>query len=301
MKKITLLFIVLLAVFSLKTIAQGFNISFESTEGFTLGELNGQNGWLANATYSPFVNIVDTQSTDGSNSLYFQNDPNGPVPGGSITGAVSPTINYGDVTFTVDLFLESGANPSEFNIILQSLATNALTSRVAFFNGDILVADTVPTLQFVNVGTFTPDVWLEFKIVHDFVGGSLEYYVDDTLIYTGNVVNGTSIDQMLLFSSFNQTGIYVDNVNFTTPSMNVEEFSDLNFEIYPNPTTEVINITAKNPYKINAVSIYDMTGKKIDAKLSANQSVNVSSLSTGTYILVVDTDKGKQNVKFVKK
>jgi hypothetical protein len=301
MKKITLLFTVFLVAFTLKTEAQDLNISFESTEGFTLGEINGQNGWVANPTYSPFVNIVDTQSTDGSNSLYFETDPNGPVPNNGITGAVSPTLSFNDVTFTVDLFVESGLNPSEFDVILQSVASNALTSRVVFFDGDILVVDAVPTPQFVSAGTYTPDVWLELKIVHDFVNGVIEYSIDNAVVYTGNIVNGTSIDQMLLFSSFNQTGIYVDNVNFTTTTMSVEEFNNINLEIFPNPTTDILNIRTNNIFEINNISIYDMSGKKLEANLDSNNSVKVDHLSSGTYILVVDTNKGSQTERFIKK
>ena len=216
-----------------KTIAQDLSLSFESSEGFTLGEINGQNGWEANPTYTSFINIVDNKSTDGSNSLYLENDPNGPVPNGSITGAVSPSINFDDVTFTVDLFVESGQNPSEFDVILQSAASGALTSRVAFLDGDILIVDALPAPQFINAGTYTPDVWFELKIVHDFINGNIEYSIDDTVIYTGNVVNGTNIDEMLFLSSFDQTGTYVDNVNFST-TLDVEDFDESDFEFFIN-------------------------------------------------------------------
>ncbi len=300
MKKITLLLIMCIAMFSLKTNAQDLSISFESTEGFTLGEINGQNGWVTNPTYSPFVNIVDTQSTDGSNALYFQDDPNGPIPNNGITGAVSPAINFNDVTFTVDLFLESGANPSEFDVILQSVASNAVTSRVVFFDGDILVIDAVPDLQFVNAGTYSSDLWFELKVEHDFVNGTIEYSIDNTVIYTGNLVNGTNIDQLLLFSSFNQTGVYVDNVNFTIPTMGAEEFNSRSIDIYPNPTTDIITIKPNNTFKINALRIYDLSGKQFEAHLNPNYTLNVDFLSSGTYVLVMDTDKGTKSAKFVK-
>ena len=300
MKQVTLLLLVFVVFLVTKTTAQDLSLSFESSEGFTLGEINGQNGWTANPTYSPLVNVVDTKSTEGSNSLYFEDDPNGPIPDGGITGAISPTINFDDVVFTVDLFVESGQNPSEFDVILQSVASDALTSRVAFLNGDILVVDAVPGLQFVNVGTYTSDVWFELKIVHNFMTGTIEYSIDDTLIYTGNVVNGTNIDQMLLFSSFNQTGIYVDNVNFST-TLNVEEFENVNIDIYPNPTADIINIKTDNSLSLDDVRIYDMSGKEFEAHLNPDHSVNVDFLSHGVYHLILVTDKGKQRIQFMKK
>ena len=300
MKKITLLLLVFVVFLTAKTTAQDLSLSFESSEGFTLGEIDGQNGWVANPNYSQLVNIVDTKSTDGSNSLYLENDPTGPIPDGGITGAISPTIDFDDVVFTVDLFVESGQDPSEFDVILQSVASDALTSRVAFFDGDILVVDAVPGLQFVNIGTYTPDVWFELKIVHDFINATIEYSIDDNIIYTGNVVNGTNIDQMLFFSSFNQTGIYVDNVNFST-TLNVDEFENINIDIYPNPTADIINIETNNALDLKNVSIYDMSGREIETNLNADHSVNVDFLSPGIYFLILVTDNAKQRIKFVKK
>jgi len=300
MKKITFLFLISIAISSLKTNAQDLSISFESTEGFTLGEINGQNGWVTNQTYSPFVNIVDTQSTDGTNALYLEDDPNGPLPNNGITGAVSPAINFNDVTFTIDLFVESGPNPSEFDVILQSVASNALTSRVVFFDGDILVVDAVPDLQFVTAGSYTTDVWFELKVEHDFVNGTIEYSIDNTEVYTGNLVNGTNIDQMLLFSSFNQTGIYADNINFTIPTMRAEEFNSPSIDVYPNPTTDIITINTIDNHNIHGVSIYDLNGKKFESHLNPDHSINVDFLSTGTYLLVIETDKGTKSSKFVK-
>lgn len=301
MKKITFLFIVFLAVFTLKTSAQDLSFSFESSEGFTLGEVGGQNNWIANPTYGQFVNVVDTESTDGNFSIYFSGDPNGPIPNNGITGIEAPAFNFTDVTFSVDLFLESGVDSSEFDVILQSPTQNALTSRVAFLNGEILIADAVPTPQFVIAGSYTNDVWFKLKIIHDFTNGALEYYIDDALLYTGNVVNGTIIEQMLLYSSFNQTGIYVDNINFTSNTMSVEEFANINLEIYPNPTTDAIYIKSDNTLAVNDVHIYDLSGRKFEANLNADYSVNVDYLSSGNYLLVVDTDKGTQSIQFIKK
>jgi hypothetical protein len=299
MKKITLLFSLL---FALNLQAQSLlSYSFESGEGFTLGEINNQNGWASNPNYSQFVNVVDSQSTDGSFSLQFQPDPNGPIPGNSITGTGISSLNFLDVTFTADLFVESGLNPSEFNIILQSPSANALTSRVVFFDGTIILVDSNPNPQFVNAGTYTSDTWFELKIVHDFTGGTIEYFIDDNLFYSGNVVNGTNIEEMLLFSSFNQTGFFIDNIRFSNNVLNTEEFTDLNLSVYPNPTTERLFIENADHLEIKFLTCFDVTGKQHDLLMSADQSINVSNLNAGLYILNLQTDLGNQSLKFIKK
>lgn len=298
MKNSTFLFIALL-LSTLSFNAQQL-ISFEAGEGFTLGEINGQNGWMSNPNYTTFVNVVDTQSTDGTNSLYFSADPNGPIPNNSITGTGINGFNFGDITFTADIFVESGANPSEFNIILQSLTQNALTSRVVFFDGTIILVDSVPNPQFVTAGNFTPDVWFELKIIHDFTAGTIEYFIDDTLFYTGNVVNGTGIEEMLLFSSFNQTGFYIDNINFTPNNLNTDQFESVEIDIFPNPATDKLSLRSNN-VPFNSARIFDFAGREYAVSLNIDNSINVNDLSSGMYILKVETDLGTKNLKFIKR
>jgi len=68
--------------------------------------------------------------------------------------------------------------------------------------------------------------------------------------------------------------------------------------ISPNPTSDILNI--KTDSKINAVSVVDMTGRKIEVKMNGSQ-VDVRSLSTGTYLITVETKEGTSTQKFIKK
>jgi len=299
MKKITLVLAALLFGIYISDAQQ--LISFEASEGFTLGEINGQNGWTSNPNYTTFINIVDTQSTDGTQSLYFSADPNGPIPNNSITGTGINGFNFGDITFTADIFVESGLSPSEFNIILQSLSQNALTSRVVFFDGTIILVDSIPNPQFVTAGTFPLDVWIELKIVHDFTAGTIDYFIDDNLFYTGNVVNGTGIEEMLLFSSFNQTGFYIDNINFTPNTLSSSAFEDAVVEVYPNPATERLFFTSGSNDMIKSVQVFDLAGRAYEVDLNSDRSINVDFLTSGMYILNVETTNGIQKLKFLKR
>ncbi|UKB77271.1 T9SS type A sorting domain-containing protein [Chryseobacterium sp. MEBOG07] len=84
----------------------------------------------------------------------------------------------------------------------------------------------------------------------------------------------------------------------------ITEKSNVGVTVYPNPVTDVINVTSKDA-KINLVSVIDMTGKSIKTVLSSDKkndaSVNVSELTAGNYILIIDTEKGRFNKKFIKK
>ncbi len=291
MKKITKLFLCFFVVCSIKVTAQDLSISFESDEGFNLGEINGQNNWVSNPDLSPLITITDERSSDGDRSLHLQGDPNGSIPGGNITGTLSPDIAFdGQVTSTVDVWIESGdeTTSSEFNLIAQSPSQGFLTSRVIFFNGEILVLDTSSTnpedLEFKMAGTYPEDQWFELKIEYDFNAETIEYYIEDDLILTGDVYAGTNIEQIIFFSSFNQTEAFIDNINFMSESMSVQQVVDFNFSVYPNPTSNMLKISGQNISEINEAQIYNIAGKQVKAELNQDKSIDVSHLPSGVYI-----------------
>lgn len=69
-------------------------------------------------------------------------------------------------------------------------------------------------------------------------------------------------------------------------------------KIYPNPTSDILNI--KTDFKINAVSVVDISGRKVNVKLDGNK-VDVRGLSAGTYLINVETKDGISTEKFIKK
>ena len=80
------------------------------------------------------------------------------------------------------------------------------------------------------------------------------------------------------------------------------ELDLVNLKVYPNPTKDVINIDYKDV--ITKVEIYDLNGRQIISQaLNANtNSLSVSSLSSGTYLIKIETKANEVSiVKFVKK
>lgn len=69
------------------------------------------------------------------------------------------------------------------------------------------------------------------------------------------------------------------------------------FNIYPNPTSEFLNVVSTK-YDIQKVHIYDLSGKQI---LSESKSrIDVSKLPSGVYMLIIKTQEGNKNFKFIK-
>ena len=100
--------------------------------------------------------------------------------------------------------------------------------------------------------------------------------------------------------SFNSNGKVVDKtLTVISSSLAVNDnVKKINLSIYPNPTTDVLNVKTQD--KIVEVSVFDVTGKAINTKL-IDGKINVSQLLKGNYILRITTDKAVYQEKFIKK
>ncbi|MFK7784553.1 MAG: T9SS type A sorting domain-containing protein [Crocinitomicaceae bacterium] len=83
-----------------------------------------------------------------------------------------------------------------------------------------------------------------------------------------------------------------------------EELLDASIQVYPNPAVSVINIVSGDA-PIMSYSVLDMNGREVIQKiLNTNETeleLSLESLSEGTYIVEVNTTKGKVYKPFVKK
>src|SRR5690606_23589009 len=121
----------------------------------------------------------------------------------------------------------------------------------------------------------------------------------------------------LLFASFLSQNINVeevssrvDNIKITAlKSVPPEVLSTANFlaekfNLYPNPATNVVNITNNENMFVKEVTVYDTTGKLISTQNYNNETeiqLNVENLASGTYLLHLQTAQGIAVKKMVKK
>jgi len=81
----------------------------------------------------------------------------------------------------------------------------------------------------------------------------------------------------------------------------VGTFANSEFSIYPNPAKNVLNIKSNDSITMKNASVYDLNGKLILSSSIVNDSINVDSLSTGSYILILkDNNEKEYTQKFIK-
>ena len=79
-------------------------------------------------------------------------------------------------------------------------------------------------------------------------------------------------------------------------ALGVDEFSEVAIKLYPNPTSDYLNIAGINGKTF--IEIYDPLGKRILSKMidEGQTLIDVSQIRTGIYLFKL-TDAGKSMVK----
>lgn len=90
------------------------------------------------------------------------------------------------------------------------------------------------------------------------------------------------------------TGFVIKLPNLATN----ESVSKSKVSIYPNPVKNILNITSAN--KIADVEIYNFVGQKIATEALKNNTLDVSELAKGAYVLKVKNGSASESIKFIK-
>lgn len=90
---------------------------------------------------------------------------------------------------------------------------------------------------------------------------------------------------------------FQSNTGFDS-SVSIEELNSPFINLYPNPSSDYISIDINEPFEIN---ILDLNGRFIFSEsLMPSESINIKSLSTGSYLLEISEGDKKVVTKFIK-
>tara|TARA_B110000046_G_scaffold185774_1_gene229228 strand:+ start:1324 stop:3024 length:1701 start_codon:yes stop_codon:yes gene_type:complete len=90
-----------------------------------------------------------------------------------------------------------------------------------------------------------------------------------------------------------------DLIPLPTAFVGVNELTELEFNIFPNPTTEFITINVENNETINEIIITDINGRIVQTS-SFSKQISVSELEEGMYFLNINTAEGISTRSFIK-
>ena len=115
--------------------------------------------------------------------------------------------------------------------------------------------------------------------VGDFITGDAQIYFDFNAPIITNMVS-TEV---------------VDNLNTTT-----YDFSE-SLKVYPNPTRKQVYLTTTQNLEIEKVTVYNLQGKSLLNFDKDLETLNVEDLSTGIYLMKIETNRGVINKRLIKK
>jgi hypothetical protein len=269
MKKKLLFGMLTLASLAVNAQTTIFNETFDSGTGTSM-----PNGWIRTSIGSSSGNL--------GWRVYSMAQM---VPMG-FSGKVIATqaLSADNLLYSPDINLVAG---STYTLTFQ-VASNTEQGNYASDNNYAVYV--VPAATGVYDGTQTP-VFQELLTVAD----AAQARTVDLSAYAGQNIR-------LVFRHYNTSArsLVFDNVKVTQQSvLGTSEASVKNqVAIYPNPTTDYINVKAK--YGIINTEIYDATGRKVSSQFNTDK-VDVRNLQTGNYIINIETKEGKTSGKFIKK
>ena len=101
-------------------------------------------------------------------------------------------------------------------------------------------------------------------------------------------------DYSLVYSfTFNGETTILDEI------LETQSIPDLNISVYPNPSTDIIQINGEKQ-KDSQFQIISTAGLEVEHGSVPEEGIPVSNLSSGMYILVIDSSKGMSTTKFYK-
>lgn len=95
--------------------------------------------------------------------------------------------------------------------------------------------------------------------------------------------------------------IVTNTATSTFQVLGTDEFNLNNsLTLYPIPVKDNLNFSFKNNEITSSISIYNLLGQLIQTVTNPSDSIDVSNLQSGSYLIKVITDKGISSGKFVK-
>jgi len=125
--------------------------------------------------------------------------------------------------------------------------------------------------------------------------------------YDDNPVKLMIMNSIIAYSDDTIMGLKIDNINLSaqnfTPTVGVDGFISSKFNVFPNPATDVVTITNNENIGIEEILMYDINGKTVKEQKGKTENeiqLDVSNLSSGTYLLHIKTSQGTAIKKLIK-
>ncbi len=290
------------------------------------GATAGQGGWVTNRQANASATAMITPETGKGNVVSFTT--NGNLSAEYVTvlqnkGILTALWNNRTAGNNVLKYEYEVYGTGWFNAYSGTFLSTSAIIRMRLASSSNYLIDTYQNataspykiLKNYTATTFPHNMWLKIELFVDYDNKKLYSYIPTLNLFVADVANpSTSLafDNIWFATDNLKPGAIVkyDNIKLTAlPSvpayiLSANEMVSAKFSMYPNPATNVVNITNSENMLVEQVTIYDSNGKELNTQNFNNESqiqLNVENLVSGTYILQIKTDTGLAVKKLIKK
>jgi hypothetical protein len=223
---------------------------------------------------------------------------------------VRSTANTGSIKYDCYMFADGSIGEVYLAPVnLSSITNPSLTFSVAHREYTAAYSDVLEVEVSTNCGATWTNIYSKAGSVLSTGAATTAAYTPaaaaDWRVETVNISSVSSASSALFkFKATSNYGnnIYVDNINIGTASL--EALTQTSFNVYPNPASDLVNISFEGENTDYSISLMDIQGRVISSREIANASgEQVVSFSTenvakGSYIVTV-TSNGSTTTKNV--
>ncbi|WKW46844.1 T9SS type A sorting domain-containing protein [Myroides sp. JBRI-B21084] len=210
-------------------------------------------------------------------------------------GAINPVYLCASITYKDSGIHTIGAAGMDgknvllpFNTWIKIITYLDYTNRKAYFE--------IPSLNIVHGSDFLTNV-TSTNLIQDYKPAtiSLNTYFFETP------------DQPKVITRNKYDNIQITALKEVPPNviaLSTNEQLATKFNLYPNPATNVVNITNAENMQVNQITVYTLAGKQVSTQAYNNPTeiqLNVEHLASGTYLLYLQTAQGTAVKQFIKK
>lgn len=270
----------------------------DNFESYTIGNLGTQGGWARDGGSASSVKVA---TIDGAHGKSMQMN----TTASSSTQWIFKGINMGlanpdNEVFRTEIDMYTGNNWAEMQMY-ESDGTNyyAIFDIYLSPTNGAWLADQADFDADLSGELLTPNIaantWYKVIVTYNISEGTMNVSINGTNYgpFAKEAYHyPTEID--LVASGTNNAG-YDNIVIAADAALAVSNVNKTKVNVYPNPTTEVLNITADK--KVANVTFFDMTGRKV--KQTTENVINVEDLAKGSYIVSITFADGTVESKKV--
>lgn len=251
------------------------NLAPNGFDTITLPQLNATAGLHTLTVYSDLPNgVVDNNHVNDTNSVAFTL-----VPNTVETHIVIETDCYGyetawEVHDSGSSLFASGGNPG----VTPGGSQTAVSSDPYSYANEVTIDEKLCLIE--GCYTFT---------IYDDWGDGIEGTTQSGCNVDGNY---TISDEVGIVGSLQNVAFGVsETINFCVEKAGLSEIEQTLFSIYPNPTTNSLNIRFNQAMTNETPKYYitDVSGKNILSSKLIGKSIDISNLSQGTYFIQFET------------